>query len=182
MCSIYGTIGIVDQKFYDEQHEIAISRGKEPTFIDLNKGRMFHYRTPTNNSTDKYPVVLDTHSIAMNGIVSQAKYKELVHEYGDIGYTVDTAYLLRELKRVDFDDFSIIDTLDYVFACWIITPTSVILANKDYPLHTKVDNGNVYFSSFRFDGSEPLNNKVLEIRKDMKINELYKFKNLIYGE
>lgn len=190
MCSIYGTVGIVDQKFYDEQHQQAIKRGKDPVFVDLDKGRMFHYRTPTNNSTDKYPVELDGYKIAMNGIVSQAKYQDLVKKYGDINYTVDTAYLLKELedthliidKVPSLGDFQSVDTLDYVFAFWIITPNSVILANKDYPLHIKIVNGNVYFSSFEFDGSQPVGNKAIEIFSNMDIEELYKYKNLIYGE
>lgn len=190
MCSIYGTVGIADQKFYDEQHQQAIKRGKDPVFVDVGKGRLFHYRTPTNNSTDKYPVELDGYKIAMNGIVSQSKYQDLVKKYGDINYTVDTAYLLREIADYRYtingmpmlENFDAVDTLDYVFALWIITPKSVILANKDYPLHIKVVNGNVYFSSFQFEGSQPVGNKAIQIDNDMNVKELYKYKNLIYGE
>lgn len=179
MCVIYGTIFGKDQKFYDEQHELALARGKDPISVDESDGKLFHYRIPTNQSTDKYPIELDGEKLSMNGIVSQAKYKELVEKYGDLGYTLDTAYLMKELQA---EGYEALDTADYVFAFWLIRENSIILANKDYPLYIDIKDGIIYFSSFEFEGSDSLDNIVLEIQKESGITQcLYEYKNLIYG-
>lgn len=179
MCVIYGTLFGMDQEFYDRQHQLALKRGKEPVSIDEAEGRLFHYRIPTNQSLDKYPVELNGEKIAMNGIVSQRKYKELVANFGDIGYTLDTAYLLAALQD---EGFKTLDSLDYVFAFWLIREKSIILANKDYPLFVS-EGEMIYFSSFEFEGSRALENVVLEIERKSGLAEvLYEYKNLIYGK
>lgn len=179
MCVIYGTLFGIDQEFYDKQHQLALKRGKNPVSIDEARGRLFHYRVPTNQSLDKYPVALNGEKIAMNGIVSRHKYGELVSNYGDIGYTLDTAYLLAALQH---EGFKTLDSLDYVFAFWLIREKSIILANKDYPLFVRKGEI-VYFSSFEFEGSHALGNVVLEIERKSGLTEvLYEYENLIYGK
>ncbi len=180
MCVIYGTIFGEDKDFYNESHIKALTRGKNPINIERAGGRLFHYRIPTNQSSDMYPVVLDNDEIAINGIVSQQEYKRLVEKYGDLGYTLDTAYLLKEVQT---NGFKAIDTLDYVFALWLVREedNKIFLANKDYPLYIKYTD-KFYFSSFPDEGFEALGNRVIEINtKTGKVKELYKYKNLIYG-
>lgn len=128
-----------------------------------------------------YPVVIDGQEIAMNGIVSQQEYKRLAEKYGDIGYTLDTAYLLKELQA---NGVQALDTLDYVFAFWLVDEANnkITFANKDYPLYIKYTD-KFYFSSFSEIGFEALGNRVIELNtKTGKLTELYKYKNLIYGK
>lgn len=179
MCFIYGTIGGIDEAFYEAQNEIALKRGKDPIRLDEDNAHFFHYRIPTNQSTDLYPVIIDGNKIAMNGIVSQQEFKRLINEYGDLGCSLDTAYLLKEYLTKGYES---LDTLNYVFAFWLVTEDSYVLANKDYPLFTKVENGMLYFSSSEGQGFLPLGNRVVEIKKGSDIVEQkYQYKNLIYG-
>lgn len=180
MCVIYGTLFGWDKDWSIAQHELALKRGKDPITIRRGGGNLWHYRIPTNQSTDKYPVVIDGQEIAMNGIVSQQEYKRLVEKYGKLDYTLDTAYLLKEVQT---NGVKALDTLDYVFAFWLVDEAEdkIIFANKDYPLYIKYTD-KFYFSSFPEEGFEALGNRAIEVNTATgKITELHKYKNLIYG-
>lgn len=181
MCVIYGTLFGESKEFTIKNHELALKRGKDPITIRRGGGNLWHYRIPTNQSTDVYPVVIDGQEIAMNGIVSQAQYKRLIEQYGDLGYTLDTAYLLKEVQTHGVEA---LDTLDYVFAFWLVDEANntITFANKDYPLYIKYTDM-FYFSSFPDEGFEPLGNRAIEVNiATGEITPLYKYKNLIYGK
>lgn len=181
MCVVYGTLFGWDEEWSLAQHKLALTRGKDPVTIKRGAGNLWHYRIPTNQSTDKYPVTIDGQEIAMNGIVSQQEYKRLVEKYGDIGYTLDTAYLLKEVQE---EGLKALDTLDYVFAFWLVDEANntITFANKDYPLYIKYED-KFYFSSFAEEGFEPLGNRAVKLNTNTgRITELYKYKNLIYGK
>jgi hypothetical protein len=54
MCVIYGTLFGESKEFTVKSHELALKRGKDPITIRRGGGNLWHYRIPTNQSTDVY--------------------------------------------------------------------------------------------------------------------------------
>lgn len=187
MCAIYGEINAFDKHWCAEQQKKALERGTDLTSYQHKNIRFFHTRLATNKSKDVYPIVIDGAQFAMNGIVSEKNYKNLKKKYKDkvSGYSVDSAYLLKQLLDTNLD-FKTIDTNDYVAAFWLVRDDYIYVGNKDYPLYIQffLDESlvpRVKFSSFAFEGAVPCGNAVIKFDKHGTcVGRVYEFKNLIY--
>lgn len=199
--------------FLESTHQQSLERGKELSIAvkaganyfdsccvgsDIKRSKMIlshsgnyncimcHMRTPTNQSKDKYPIIMKPYMFAMNGIVSQTEYDLLITKYGKLKkYKVDSAYLLKHLIENKFN-WEIIDSLDYVFAGGLLNTSknTLTLFNKDYPLFIKDTHELLKFSSFDYKDPKfkPLGNSVVEINLDNgKRTHIYKFKNNVYN-
>jgi len=178
MCVIYGDI-TNDSSFLKEQAKKATTRGKDETITSFKDWKLVHWRTPTNQSKDTYPIKIDDSLFAMNGIIFDNFYNQLIQEYKDknvdLGYSVDSAYMLKKLIDAQLD-WSQFDNLNCTFAFWMVHDGELYLGNKDFPLYL----GENKFSSFNFEDSKKAGNKVYKYQ-DGNWVELYSFTHLIYN-
>lgn len=186
MCAIFGYLNTpANTGWLNEQTEKALLRGKDLTHLTIQgMGNMYHTRLATNTSADTYPIHIGGDFLSMNGIVSEGHYKQMREQYKGLveGYSVDSAYMLAAL-RASNNDFSLFDSLDFVFALWLYDGISLYLANKDYPLFVQYTaDGGLRFSSFAQEGFSALGNTAISYNlhtRDYTIQ--YKYQELVYG-
>lgn len=183
MCAIYGIISGDNSDWLLSQRALALQRGKDLINYRKDKLDLYHTRLATNDSPDTYPIRLENSLFAMNGIVSASHYKELMKNTpieNMYGYTVDSAYFLRQF--LDNEDWSQFDSDNYVFAFWLVNNNSVYIGNKDFPLYYEYRDNHVRFSSFPIEEGQSVGNKVFRYnRENGEFTKEYEFKNLVYS-